>query len=170
MGSLRLSLYTTHQSLFQVGIGSLSQSSNRIVSTSLLTGVGVCRRGWRADKTPLLVPHWPLDSGGWFSLATWVWKSSQVLAEISLTRNRLQIFPHVRQMNNRVVLINQSSPKPNTDGSNELLFHEDFWTGEEIYLAGTHISSSNTRRGIRSLNQMEPKPKHDKTIINKYNF
>lgn len=150
MGSLQPSLYTIHQSLFQVGIGSLSQRSNRIVSTSLLTGVGVCGRGWGEDKTPLLVPHWPLESGGWFSLATWVWKSNQVLAEISLTRNRLQIFPHVKQMNNRVVLINQSSPKPSTDGSNELLFHEDFLKREEIHLTEMHISSSDTRQEIKS--------------------
>ena len=88
------------------------------------------QEGWGEDKTPLLVPHWPSDSGGWFSLATWVWKSNQVLSEISLTRSELQIFPHVKQMNNRVVLINQSSLKLSTDGSNELPFHEDFLKGK----------------------------------------
>lgn len=57
-------------------------------------------------------------------------------------------------MNNRVVLINQRSLKPSTDGSNELLFHEDFLKQEEIYLTDRHISSSDTRQGIRSSNQM----------------
>lgn len=69
VGSLQLSLYTTHQSLFQVGIGSLSWSSNKIISTSLLTGVGVCRRGWGDDKPLGLLPTNLPDSGGWFSLA-----------------------------------------------------------------------------------------------------
>ena len=128
MGSLQLSLYTIHQSLFQVGIGSLS--SNRIVSTSLLTGVGVCRRGEGRIKHLCLFPtdlriqeagfHWQC---GFESQTRSFW--------ISLTRNELQIFPHVKQMNNRVVLINQSSFKPSTDGSNELPFHEDFSKWEE---------------------------------------
>lgn len=164
MGSPQLSLCTTHHSLFLVGIGSLSQSCNRSISTSLLTGVAVWG-GWESRiKHLCLFPHWPLDSGGWFTLAMWVRKSSQVFAEFSLTRNRLQIFPHVRQMNNRVVLINQSSSKPSTDGNNELLLHEVFLKQEEMSLTEMNISSSVTTRRIRNWNQI--KPKWNETITN----
>lgn len=88
-------------------------------------------------------------------------KSNQVLAEkkVCLTRNRLQIFPHVKQMNNRVVLINQSSSKPSADGNNELLFH-GFLQQKEMFLTEMHsssISSTDTRQGIRTSNQIKTK-------------
>lgn len=125
------------------------------------------QEGWGEDKTPLLVPHWPSDSGGWFSLATWVWKSNQVLSEISLTRSELQIFPHVKQMNNRVVLINQSSLKLSTDGSNELPFHEDFLKWEEnTSHRRAHFFKWHQAR-LKEFTRNATKNKHSKTVINK---
>lgn len=56
-GQSALSLCSIHQSLFQVGNGSLSLSSDRIFSTSLLTGVGVWGRpggGWNTSACPSL--------------------------------------------------------------------------------------------------------------------
>lgn len=37
-------------------VGLCPAVSNRIISTSLITGVGVCGREWGEDKTPLLFP------------------------------------------------------------------------------------------------------------------
>lgn len=115
------------------------------------------QEGWGEDKTPLLVPHWPSDSGGWFSLATWVWKSNQVFSEsLSLGTNYKYFHMSnkwtigwsllIKALLNQVQMVAMNFPSMKIS-----------WNERKTHLTDVHISLSDTRRGLRSLHEMQPK-------------
>lgn len=112
------------------------------------------REGWGEDKTPLLVPHWPLDSEGWFSLAMWFESQTRSLLK-SLSPGMDYKYFHmsnkwtigwsllIKALLNQVqmVAMNFSSMKISSNGN-------------KMHLTEVHISSRDTRQGIRRLYQM----------------